>query len=53
MEALDIHIKDALGKRLDALEKYFKADVITIYGSLMPGVEKVLRNFLVRIKRRR
>jgi membrane-bound ClpP family serine protease len=47
----DDTIKDALNKRLSALERYFNADVIFYFGEIHPSLEKAFRDFIEQLKK--
>ena len=46
MRELDDHVKEALQKRLVALEDHFQADCVFYYGPFFPSIEKRFREFI-------
>ncbi|MBA4393140.1 MAG: serine dehydrogenasease [Desulfobacca sp.] len=50
MRLFDEHIQITLRDRLGKLEEYFESNVIFFYGAIYPGVEKVFRDFIEKLK---
>ena len=50
MHELDNHVKEALHKRLAALEDHFQGDCIFYFGPLFPSIEKRFREFIEMLK---
>ncbi|MFA7345659.1 MAG: ATP-dependent Clp protease proteolytic subunit [Terrimicrobiaceae bacterium] len=46
MRELDDHVKEALQKRLVALEDHFQSDCVFYYGPFFPSIEKRFREFI-------
>lgn len=50
MRIFDEHIQNTLKDRLGKIEEYFESSAIFFYGALYPGVEKVFRDFVEKLK---
>lgn len=50
MRIFDEHIKNTLKERVEKLEDYFNSDVTFFYGPIYPPLEKIVRDFLEKIK---
>ncbi|MFZ5452710.1 MAG: SDH family Clp fold serine proteinase [Thermodesulfobacteriota bacterium] len=46
----DTHIRDSLNERLKRLENQFSSDIVSVYGPIIPPIEKIFRDFLEKLK---
>ena len=50
MQIFDTTINEILTDRLAALESHFEADVVFYFGPIQPGIEKIFRDFIEKLK---
>jgi ATP-dependent protease ClpP protease subunit len=46
----DTHIRDSLNERLKKLENQFSSDIVSVYGPIIPPIEKIFRDFIEKLK---
>ncbi len=46
----DSHVRDSLNERLKKLEEQFSSDIVSVYGPIIPPIEKIFRDFIEKLK---